>query len=139
MAATTPRGRGVIISDINVTPLVDVVLVLLVVMMVTAGYIVSRTIPVDLPRAQTGQSVTRTIAISIDEGGQHYVDGRAVTEEQLQGAIRGSRKGDGDARAVIAADGAVAHRQVVRVIDLLRREGVERFAINVQPDEVGSR
>jgi biopolymer transport protein ExbD len=134
MAATNGQGR--MITGINVTPLVDVVLVLLVIMMVTAGYIVSRTIPVDLPGAQSGQPVRRTIAITIDAEGEIYVDGTRASETELRGAIRRTQQSEQDARAVIAADGQVTHRRVVRVIDLLRQEGIDRFAINVQPEEV---
>lgn len=136
MAGTVHRRQSGLITGINVTPLVDVVLVLLVIMMVTAGYIVARTIPMDLPRAQTGQSTPRTLAISVSKDGQTYVDAEPVTEEDLLRRIRAARKADAQARAVIAADGSVVHRRVVRVIDLLRLEGIERFAINVQPEEV---
>ena len=57
-----------LITDINVTPLVDVVLVLLIVLMVTAGYIVSKTIPMELPRSATGEAVeNRTLVINVDQ------------------------------------------------------------------------
>ena len=133
------RGSGSMLGEINVTPLVDVVLVILVIMMVTAGFIVSRAIAVDLPRAASGQAVPRTLAITIDVTGQWFLDGRRVDEPAMRGRVRAARDADPNARAVIAADGRVAHARVVQVIDLLRTEGIDRFAINVQPEELQRR
>jgi biopolymer transport protein ExbD len=133
-SSTTQRGEP--ITSINVTPLVDVVLVLLIVLMVTAGYIVAKTIPVDLPKSSTGEATNLTLAISVDVGGTTYLDGERVKSEVLRQRIRQAHARDPETRAVIAADGATTHRNVVAVIDLLRQEGVTRFAINVQPDDV---
>jgi biopolymer transport protein ExbD len=136
MAATEDNGE-VTITGINVTPLVDVVLVLLVVLMVTAGYIVAKTIPVDLPKGATGESTNVTLAITVDAKGQTYLDAEPMSVEQLRKRVADAQSRDPETRAVIAADGATPHRYVVGVIDLLRQAGVNRFAINVQPDEVG--
>ena len=130
------NGNDGIITGINVTPLVDVVLVLLVVLMVTAGYIVSQTIPVELPKGATGETVSSTLAISVDESGKTYLDAQPADEAELRQRIKRARKADADTRAVIAADGKTDHRFVVGVIDLLRQEGVNRFAINVQPEDL---
>jgi biopolymer transport protein ExbD len=127
------------ISGINVTPLVDVVLVLLIILMVTAGYIVSKTIPVDLPKSATAESTTLTLAITIDANGRSYLDAEAVGDETLRQRVRQAHARDPETRAVIAADGATRHKSVVGVIDLLRQEGVTRFAINVQPEDVQNR
>ncbi|MBN2193876.1 MAG: biopolymer transporter ExbD [Polyangiaceae bacterium] len=124
------------ITGINITPLVDVVLVLLIILMVTAGYIVSRTIPVDLPKGATGESTTTTLAISVTADGHTYLDAEPIERDALRERIRSARAADAGTRAVIAADGATPHREVVAVIDLLRQEGVARFAINVAPEEL---
>jgi biopolymer transport protein TolR len=134
--ASSISQRGETITGINVTPLVDVVLVLLVILMVTAGYIVSKTIPVDLPKGATGEATNLTLAITISQGGDTYLDAEKLTGDSLRLRIRQAHERDPETRAVIAADGATPHRQVVSVIDLLRQEGVARFAINVQPDDV---
>jgi biopolymer transport protein ExbD len=138
MAASTMQ-RGEPITGINVTPLVDVVLVLLIILMVTAGYIVKQAIPVDLPRSSTGESVQLTLAITIKSDGALFLDGEPVLEELLQQSIQKAHARDSEVRAVIAADGSTRHKSVVHVIDLLRREGVSRFAINVQPEDVQER
>jgi biopolymer transport protein TolR len=124
------------ITGINVTPLVDVVLVLLVVLMVTATYLASRSIPVDLPRGKTGEATTAPLTVSLTKSGALYVDGVPATEAGLRQTLVAARKRDPELRAVIAADGAVPHRRVIGVIDLLRQEHVERFAINVDADDL---
>ena len=122
------------IADVNLTPLIDVALVLLLIMMITASAIVAHSIPVDLPTAQTGAKVPQALAITVDARGACFLDGAPASEAELTRAVRRARSA-GDAHAVIAADGAAAHRYVVRVIDLLRSEGVIHFALNVRPGE----
>jgi biopolymer transport protein ExbD len=124
------------IVGINVTPLVDVVLVLLVVLMVTATYLASKAIPVDLPTGKTGEASTAPLTVSLTKAGSLYVDGVPCNEAQLREKLAGARRTDPEVRAVIAADGSVAHRQVIRVIDLLRQEHVDHFAINVDADDL---
>jgi biopolymer transport protein ExbD len=123
------------IHGINVTPLVDVVLVLLIVLMVTASYTVSRALPLSLPQAKTGETKSTSLAISIDQGGQLFLDGRALSSTELRARVIEERA-RGDVSALIAADGRAAHKSVVRVIDLIRSEGVTKFAINVAPEDL---
>jgi biopolymer transport protein ExbD len=124
------------ITGINVTPLVDVVLVLLVVLMVTATYLASRSIPVDLPTGKTGEATTAPLTVSLTKAGNLYVDGVPCSETQLREKLQAARRRDPVLRAVIAADGSVQHRRVVGIIDLLRQEHVDRFAINVDADDL---
>jgi len=138
MAASASQGDDEIVG-INVTPLVDVVLVLLVVLMVTAGYIASKAIPVDLPQAATGESVARTLAISLDRAGGLYLDGSAVSEADLHARVAAVKRARPDVRAVIAADGSVPHRRVIQLIDLLRQEHVTEFALDVRPEDLAGK
>ena len=136
MAAQTTDSSDEMISGINVTPLVDVVLVLLVVLMVTASYLASHAIPVDLPKGATGEATTSILGVSVTRDGALFLDGNRVDDDAFRAQVRRLRGTDNDVRAVIAADGASAHRDVVHVIDLLRREHVTRFALNVDPEVV---
>ena len=136
MAQSDSNPDEPMISGINVTPLVDVVLVLLVVLMVTATYLASRTIPVDLPKGATGEPTGVTLAITVDEQGRTYLDGEGATPQTLRERIRSARAKNPDVRAIIAADQNTRHKNVVGVIDLLRQEHVNRFAINVEPNEL---
>jgi len=134
MGAAQARSNGPI-SSINVTPLVDVVLVLLVVLMVTSNYLASKSIPVDLPKGATGDAVPKTLAIAILSTGTTFVDGTEVDETTLRDRVRVARAGNDDLRATIAADSATPHGRVVHVIDLLRQEKLVKFAINIDPED----
>ncbi|HEX5660010.1 MAG TPA: biopolymer transporter ExbD [Polyangiales bacterium] len=126
------------ISGINVTPLVDVVLVLLIILMVTAQYAAEKdSIPMDLPQAATGDTaVPSTLSVSIDAQGHFFLNAEQLDLEGLRAKVRAAHVKDNDTRAVIAADGKVSHAEVIRVIDLLRQEKVTKFAINVRPEDL---
>jgi biopolymer transport protein ExbD len=133
MAGSSQSSDDDLITAINVTPLVDIVLVLLIILMVTASYIVNKSINVDLPKATTGEATTSSLSISIDVDGKLYLDGVENTEPKMQAAIRKAFAENNDVKAIISADGRVRHAQVVRMIDMLRREHVTKFAINTSP------
>jgi len=138
MAANTQYDDD-IIADINVTPLVDIVLVLLIILMVTASYIVSQAIPMDLPDAATGEEAPpATLTVAIDEGGQLFVDSEETTWDGLGTRARSFAAAQSEPRAVIAADRAVAHGDFIRAVDLLRSAGITRYAINVNPQDLAS-
>jgi biopolymer transport protein ExbD len=135
MAGGARQEEDELITAINVTPLVDIVLVLLIVLMVTSSYLVNKSINVELPKAATGETAAPTMSISIDLDGKLYLDGTATNTNDLQSRIRVAYQQDPDVKAIISADGRVQHHQVVTVIDLLRREKVTKFAINTSPIE----
>ncbi len=139
MGGGAQKDDDEMITAINVTPLVDVVLVLLIILMVTASYIASRSIPMDLPTADTGDGTPpRTLAISINAEGALFLDAEPTTEEQLVASVRryAAETEEEQRRAAIAADSRVTHGQVVHIIDLLRRNDVNHFAINVRPEDL---
>ncbi|HEY0708776.1 MAG TPA: biopolymer transporter ExbD [Polyangia bacterium] len=124
---------GRMITEINVTPLVDIVLVLLIIFMVTATYIVNPTIKIDLPKAATGSEQTRTtLALTLDRSGALYLNGEKSDEAAVNQFIAAELPKNADLQAIIAADKVVSHGAVVRVIDLVKRAGVRKFAINVE-------
>jgi biopolymer transport protein ExbD len=135
MAGSANSDDDEIISAINVTPLVDIVLVLLIVLMVTSSYLVNKSINVELPKASTGEATNPTLSISLDVAGKLYLDGQVTDEAALQQRIRAAYEADREVKAVISADGRVTHSQVVAIIDLLRREKITKFAINTSPLE----
>jgi len=123
-----------LITDINVTPLVDITLVLLVVMMITASYVASKTIPMELPRSATGETTPVVLAVSITAGGELYLDAMPIDEAGLRRGILAARATQHEPQAIISADGRTPHARVVHVIDVLRQESVTKFAINVEPE-----
>jgi len=131
------NGNDDAITGINVTPLVDVTLVLLIIFMVTATYIVKDAIEVDLPRAaRGGETVGPTLAFAIDRDGKLFLDGAEVSRDAARAAVRGALARSPEARALIGADRAVAHGVVVSLIDLVKTEGLSRFAIQVAREEL---
>jgi biopolymer transport protein TolR len=139
MAFTSKRDSGgdEIIADINVTPFVDVSLVLLIIFMVTATYIIAQSIPVDLPKAATGENVVTTLAITMTENGDIYLDGAKTDRAALERTVEKAHAQNADLRVVIAADKNVTHGAVVSIIDLVRKLGVSKFAINIDSDTQG--
>jgi biopolymer transport protein TolR len=124
-----------IITDINITPFVDVALVLLIIFMVTATYIVAQSIPVDLPEAGTGEDVVTTFAVTITKDGSFYLDGVKLDEGLLKKKLRLAKSKNEDVRVIIAADKKVEHGLVVHVIDVVRKQGVSKFAINIDKED----
>jgi biopolymer transport protein ExbD len=124
-----------IIVGINVTPLVDIVLVLLIIFMVTATYIVRAAIEVDLPRAAHGGEATGTLlSVIITRDGEIYLDGVKRTEAELVERSREAAAASPEARAIISADKGALHGAVVRVIDVVKGAGISRFAINIEKE-----
>src|SRR5512146_965452 len=114
MAASTQEHGDEEIAAINVTPLVDVTLVLLVIFMVTATYVVKEAIQMDLPRAASGgESVGPTLAFAIDREGRLFLDGAPATGDAARDAVRAALARSPEARALISADRAVSHGRVV--------------------------
>jgi biopolymer transport protein TolR len=129
-------GGDDLISEINVTPMVDIMLVLLIIFMVTATYIVKPSIEVELPRVtQADKVVQSTVTLTLRAGGEVLLDGRAIGERALYVELRAAAARNRALQAILSGDAAVPHGRVVRLIDILRRAGVTRFAINVQVDE----
>lgn len=130
MAAAT--GNDGPITSINVTPFVDVVLVLLIIFMATSSYIANPAIEVDLPQAASGgDAVETTLALVLDKNGKLYLNGEPTTEPNLALHCRSASEKDANIQAIIAADGASRHSQVVRLIDLVKLNGVKSFALNI--------
>jgi biopolymer transport protein ExbD len=135
MAGVMEGGRGgrSAIVGINVTPMVDVVLVLLVIMMVSATYIVSQSLKVELPKTATSDdSVTSVAAVTITKEGNYLWGQDPVSEAALIERLRAAKAGGAEVNLVVSADQDALHGKVVHVIDLAKIEGVTKFAINVE-------
>jgi biopolymer transport protein ExbD len=136
MAGGTSQRGNEPITAINVTPLVDVMLVLLVIFMVTATYIVNQSIKVELPKAATGDEGPSTnLAFVVDKDSGLFLNGKPVTFEELTGKIQEFRAKGTPLQALISADKQTPHGTVVKLIDVVRRNGVFDFAINVEADD----
>lgn len=122
------------ITDINVTPLVDIMLVLLIIFMLTADLMDKQAIHVELPKAATGESAEpTTLAITMTKTHELYINGKLTTESNLRTTLIGVVQHDAQAQAIIAADQDVSHGTVVHLIDLIRQAGIYKFALNIEP------
>ena len=132
MAAQDPQGQaGEIMSSINVTPLVDVLLVLLLVLMVSASAAVARALDVSLPSAVSGETQASTLTLRIDRGGAWWLGDERLDPRGLSKHLH-ALGSPALVSVVIAADGAAEHRHVIGVMDVLRAEHVTRVAFAVQ-------
>ena len=121
------------ITGINITPMVDVMLVLLVIFMVTANFIVRETVEVDLPKAANGgETVQGLVNVVLDKDGKLFFDGAEVDEKGLVAKVRESLAKDKETRAIISADQSLDYGRVMRLIDVVKGEGIAKFALNIQ-------
>ena len=125
-------GRRGPIVGINMTPMVDVVLVLLVILMVSANYIVAKSLKVDLPKASKGVSATTPLTITLLRDGRTMMDERPADDEAITRRFKEAASSNTEASLVVSADREVPHGKVVHVIDLAQSAGVYRFAIRVE-------
>jgi biopolymer transport protein ExbD len=131
MGAPQSNDQDDLVTDINITPFVDVVLVLLVIFMVAAPMMATQILELKLPQATSSKSAEGSQwQIVITNQGQYVVDGKAMTLLELTELAQ--RDQDKQKSVIIAADGRSEHRFVIDLIDLLKREGFERFAFQIE-------
>jgi biopolymer transport protein ExbD len=120
------------ISDINVVPLVDIILVVLIIFMVTAPMIMKPSINVNLPKAASGDKTTASqLNITISDSGALNLNGSRSDEGAIQLKAQEELGKNPDVQAIIAADKDVPHGTVVRILDLIKSAGVKKFAISI--------
>jgi biopolymer transport protein ExbD len=135
MAGTFQNGNGPIVG-INVTPLVDIVLVLLIILIVTARIVVSPAVPLDLPKASKSEELQVIFSVLLPVHGGVFVNGERVADDSA--LLRRAEEAvatDPELRAVINADGGVPHREVMHALDLLKQAGIARVAFGAVPLE----
>ncbi len=135
MAGTNSRrgGKSGPIMGINVTPMVDVMLVLLVIMMVSAVYIVSQTLKVSLRKTANSDAPAESpFAVTITKEGRYIYEQKPIEEAGLVQKLHQAKQKTKDPSLVVTADKESFHGDVVHVIDLAKSEGITKFAINVE-------
>ncbi len=128
MAGNNHYGDG-IITGINVTPLVDITLVLLIVFMVTAKIMITPAVPLDLPEASQAEGVQVVFAVTLPQTGPLLANGEIITNDQsLLKHAQAAFKNDANTRAIIQADGNVPHRKIMHTLDIIKQAGLTRIA-----------
>ena len=129
------ESRDDIVAEINVTPLVDIVLVLLIIFIVTARFTVPPSIKVDLPQAGSSDAPggeASTTMLTLKPGGEIFLNETATTLDLLPPQLAELRAKNAAAQIVINADENVLHGAVIRVLDLAKRSGIEKVAVSIE-------
>lgn len=120
------------ISDINIVPFVDIILVVLIIFMVTTPFIMKPSININLPKAGSGGETTPSeLSVGIAAGGVITLNGKPSTEQAIQEYSKEVAAKNPETQAIISADRTVPHGNVVSVIDAIKLGGVKKFAITI--------
>lgn len=123
------------ITGINVTPLVDITLVLLIIFMVTARFISEPSLGVNLPKASASASTKQEdnrVYLTLNTQRKIFLNNSPVNEQELAGKIQQLLKEKPGLSLVLRADKDVSHGDVMRVLDIVREQGVTQFGIAVE-------
>lgn len=133
-------------NDINIVPLVDIMLVLLIIFMVTTEFVKSEpeelpqlpNVPINLPSAASGEKPQNTslLSIALNSTGDMFLNGDKTDLDAIRSRVGELRQKGDKIEAFVAADSRLSHGQVVSVIDALRLLGVADVALNTKPMEI---
>ena len=128
------------ITGINVTPLVDITLVLLIIFMVTASYIVKETIEVELPRAaHGGETVQKTFAVLVTRDGKTFLNGDPWSLDDLAKELKSRNAKKPIDMVILRADHAVPYEKVVLVMDIVKQAGIENVALPTKVQKIAQK
>jgi biopolymer transport protein TolR len=135
MDASSQRDSGTI-SQINVTPLVDVMLVLLVIFMVTAP-IIQQGVQVNLPQARSGAipGTEEHLVVTVAKNGKVYLNDNVMSLSQLGEKLRAIKKIDANKQVYLRADQDVRYGTVMQAIAEIKKSGIERLGMVTRPEE----
>jgi len=121
------------ITGINVTPLVDVTLVLLIIFMVTASFIVAPAVKVELPQvSKADEPPPRSLHFLVDQAGTIYMNDKRVDVATLPAIVQKEVAANADVQVLVSADKKVPYGEVIHLLDVVRSAGVKKFAISVE-------
>lgn len=126
------QSEGGPMASINVTPFVDVVLVLLVIFMITAPTLMKDVIGIKLPKAASSDQKSPTsLGIAVNQQGLILINGAAVEEGLIIGEVKKALAQNPEVQAIVSADADAKHADVVKAIDLIKQAGLSRFALQI--------
>jgi biopolymer transport protein TolR len=125
-----PERRRKLVTDINIVPFTDVLLVLLVIFMVTTPLIVQGRIQVKLPKSSAqADAQLQPVTLTLTAAGAQFLGDQQVSVQDLPALLGAALRDRADKTVVIRADRSVTHGKVVELMDLARRSGAEKLAI----------
>lgn len=134
-------GDDDVLSEINVTPLVDIMLVLLIIFMLTNEEVSEKmkkpAIEVDLPKAASAKNEpAKPLSVVITKDGTLFLNANQVSKDELVAQVKAAAAANAGQEAVLSADKRVVHGEVVQIIDAIRLAGVEKVAVNTKEQEI---
>lgn len=134
MAWKLTSGREQTMAEINITPLTDVMLVLLVVFMVTSPLLMMESMKLKLPKAETSGIVKESaIVVSITKDGEYFLNGEEIEKSELEARLSAQLKKEDNDAVMLKADKSVPHGHVVEVLDIARKVGAVKLSIATEP------
>ena len=130
---TRSHGDKALMSEINIVPFVDIILVILIIFLIVSPTFIRPGFDIQLPQAENAQKQQNAKALlSIDIEGRFYFNRKTLPKEELSQKLNTLVQKDQNMKVVIAADKNVAHGNVISLIDLVRTAGVKKFAVSVE-------
>jgi biopolymer transport protein TolR len=121
------------ITGINVVPLVDIVLVLLIIFMMTASIIVAPAVKIELPQvSKADQPPPKSLHFIVDVTGAIYLNDKQVAKDSVVPMMQKEVAANADVQVLVSADKSVQYGEVIELLDLVRTGGVSKFAISVE-------
>jgi len=134
----TPLGGGDdnsgIVAEINITPLIDIFLVLLIIFMITSSAMVESGGKVNLPKAVATQSESRGTTVTLTPKREIFVNQKKVNEEGLEAALQEALNANADKTVILRGDKDVLFGETVRVMSIIKRAGASEIAIAAEAD-----
>ena len=133
MAMASQSGDDDEIGNINITPMVDVILVLLVIFMVTANFLKKESININLPKVQAADpNVAQSVQVAITRDGKILLEGQSTTEEKLFANLQRDSKFRPNMRLTLSADENLSYGTITKLMGIIRKAGVTKIALSVK-------
>jgi len=128
------NNNGEILTEINVVPLVDIILVVLIIFMVAAPLVMQPKIDISLPKSSSTDidKSKKPMKITVGKEGELFVDGNAVSVDQLRAEAAKRSAQNPDTNAILVADKAVTLEMVTEIIDAVKSNGLKKVAFSIQ-------
>jgi len=127
-----------VVGEVNITPLIDIVFILLIFFVVTTTFVHDLGLPIDRPQASTGEAQPLTlIRVAVSERGEITVDALPTSPWRVDAEVRDRLHDDPDASVLVVADRGVHADTLVHVVDACRRGGAQRIALAVEAEPHG--
>jgi biopolymer transport protein ExbD len=126
-----------IVAEINITPLTDIFLVLLIIFMITSSAMIESGGKVNLPKAVATQSESRGITVTLTPKNEIYVNQKRIDEGGLEAALRGALDASADKTVILRGDRDVLLGQTVKVMSIIKRAGASEIAIAAEAEAKG--